>query len=327
MRFRLLALLGVAVLAVVSVWLLRSPDRADLVDCAGLVGNEAKETCLVALMTREGSPAGAAGALSAAMVDEQTLLSCHEAAHTAGLDLYENAAQVASFLTDPSAGVCDWGLVHGLLGSLVLDDAARDEVPQLLVVCAEVPDTGAQQACGDSVGHAFFEIDRDFLSGARRCLTVTDAVAYSCVSGVFMQMYRPVAPSSEPGSNWSPPLEQGEVHALCAAAGVDLQEFCAGAAYYTTAPAMQDARDRVLATSDRTSEMVETFVPVYRSALEFCGGFPAPGDRRCAGEVVRYALQMMRYLPAAAVEEAICRDPAAAPSLKLCRQAAAALLN
>jgi hypothetical protein len=58
--------------------------------------------------------------------------------------------------------------------------------------------------------------------------------------------------------------------------------------------------------------------------LLFCAGFAAAD--RCSMEVVRYALQMLRYLPSAEVEALVCGRIQTSAVLTHCGNAAAAVL-
>lgn len=331
----LLAVIGALSMCVVFVLVLRGGAAPGMDSCRGLASQVATERCLVEAMLGEGSPVGAARLLDSVLAeDEMLLLACHEATHEAGERLLTTATEsrvrvVSSFLADPAASVCEWGLVHGLLAAVTADGVEPAVVEGLLGVCVDLPDPGARQACGDSVGHALWEVEGSFPVAVQRCLTVPSPTGDACVSGVFMQLYRPVAPSAAAGdpAEWSPPLSHAEVRALCAALATDRAAgACAAAAYYAFAPELMEARDRVLASGDPVVSAAEVFVPVLEEALVFCSEFPAGSDAACAKEVVRYSLQMLRYLPAPAAEELVCGRALAGQVLDHCRKAAAALL-
>lgn len=330
----LLAVLGALGMCAAFVSVLRGSAGPGIDSCRGLASRVATERCLVEAMLGEGSPVGAARLLDSVLADdEMLLLACHEATHEVGERLLDGTASgvlvVSTFLVDSAAPVCEWGLVHGLLAAVTAAGVEPDAVEGLLDVCVGLPDPGARQACGDSVGHALWEVEGSFPAAVQRCLTAPSPTGDACVAGVFMQLYRPVAPSGASGDQaaWSAPLSRPEVRALCASlpagrAGV----ACAAAAHYAFAPELTTARDRVLASGDPVASAARVFVPVLEEALGFCSEFPAGSDAACAKEVVRYALQMLRYLPSTDTEDLVCGRAPAGEVLDHCRKAAAALL-
>lgn len=323
----LLASLVVAGLLLATVFAFTGP-RPSVDACRGLSSQSALERCLADAMVAAGSPPEAARALGEALDTDETQLACHEASHEAGTRLYQDVETVSAFLTDPVSGVCEWGMVHGLLSAMVADAPSRTALEGLLEVCGELPDRGVQQACGDSVGHAVWEVEQAFSDGVDLCMAAPSPVGDACVSGVFMQLYRPVAPSSAGDTGWSPPLSRGEVLKLCRDLGTSrAEEACGAAAHYAFAPDLQTARDEVLAAPDRQSAAGEVFVPVLEDGLEFCEGFASTGAERCAMELSRYALQMLRYLPSASVKELVCGRVPAGTVLSHCRNAAAVILS
>lgn len=321
-------LLGVTGLLAVLPRVLGSTDAPNAEACRELGSQEAVERCLVAAMLDSGSLGSAARVLGDALEkDERLQLACHEATHEVGQRLYASSFDFAGFLRLPESGVCEWGLVHGTLAAVAAADPGR--VDGFLDVCVALSDRGAGQACGDSVGHALWEIDRSFPSAVARCMRATSPVGDACVSGVFMQFYRPVAPTSgEDAGEWSPPLSRREVRGLCAALEDERASVaCAAAAHYAFAPDLQQARDRVLAATDPRAAADSVFVPVLDEAASFCAGFPGDAGDRCAMEVSRYALQMLRYLEAGAVESLVCGRFAAPGVRSYCRSAADSILR
>ena len=319
--------LGVAGLLLAAVFAFIGP-RPGVAACMGLSSQSALERCLADAMVAAGSPSEAAITLGEVLDDDEVQLACHEASHEAGTRLYRDTDGVSAFLTDPVAGVCEWGLEHGLLSAMVAGTPSRVELEGLLEVCGGAADRGVQQACGDSVGHAVWEVERAFPDGVGLCMAAPSPVGDACVSGVFMQLYRPVAPSSAGDAVWSPPLSRGEVLDLCRDLGAPrAEEACAAAAHYAFAPDLQAARDEVLDASDRTAAAGEIFVPILEDGLEFCTGFAGPGAERCAMELSRYALQMLRYLPSDPVEALVCGRVPAGTVLSHCRNAAAVILS
>lgn len=323
-------LLGAAGLLVVLPRVLGSTDAPSAEACRGLGSQEAIERCLVDAMLDSGSLGSAARVLGDVLEkDERLQLACHEATHEVGERLYTPSLDVGSFLRDPSVGVCEWGLVHGVLAGVTGTRSAPERVDALLDVCVELPDVGARQACGDSVGHALWELEGSFPQAVARCMRVESPTGDACVSGVFMQLYRPVAPTSggSSGDVWVPPVSREGVRALCGGLLDDRAlTACAAAAHYAFAPELQSARDQVLAAGGELAAAERVFRPVLDEALEFCSGFAAPGDERCTMETVRYALQMLRYLPSAEVEALVCERLDEGAVLAHCRNAAAAVL-
>lgn len=324
-----LVLLTAAGLLLVAPKMLRSNNIPSAETCRGLGSQEATERCLIDVMLATDSLTVAAQTISTVLdKDELLLLACHEATHEVGKRLYGESLDVGLFIQDPSAGVCEWGLVHGVLAAVVEGRAASDRVTTLLDVCAGLPDSGKQQACGDSVGHALWEIERDFVPAVSRCMQTVSPAGDACVSGVFMQLYRPVAPSSQTSksaSTWVPPISREEVRKLCAALpDARSSSACAAAAHYAFAPDLQKARDQVLSTTEPLAAAETVFLPVLDEALMFCSGFAAAD--RCAMEVTRYALQMLRYLPSAEVQALVCGRMQAGIVRQHCQNAAAAVL-
>jgi hypothetical protein len=324
-----LVLLSAAGLLLVVPQMLRSNTTPNAEMCRGLGSQEATERCLVDTMLATDSLTAAAQTLDGVLdKDELLQLACHEATHEVGKRLHSESLEISTFLRDPSAGVCEWGLVHGVLAAAVEERSEPDRVDTLLDVCAGLPDSGTQQACGDSVGHALWEIEEAFAPAVMRCMQTVSPAGDACVSGVFMQLYRPVAPSSqasESASIWAPPISREEVAELCASLPDDRSSSaCAAAAHYAFAPDLQNARDRVLATTDPLAAAETVFLPVLDDALTFCAGFSAAD--RCSMEVTRYALQMLRYLPSTEVEALVCGRVQTKDVLTHCQNAAAAIL-
>jgi len=326
-RLVLVLLPAALVLLLVLLRVFATADAPGAQRCRELGSQAATERCLVEAMLDAGSLTAASGELEGALAADTSLrLACHEAAHEVGERFYDASVDVAAFLGSPSAGVCEWGLVHGLLAGLLADSPSPERVDALLAVCTETGDRGFQQACGDSVGHAIWESEGSFAASVERCLRAGSPIGETCVSGVFMQLYRPVAPSADDGGVWSPPLTRDEVRALCdELPSSRAREACATAAYYAFAPDLGAARDVVLAADEPLAAAVSGFVPVLDAALGFCAGFQ-DGAEGCAKEVVRYALQMLRYLPADEVEALVCGRDLVAPVSAHCRNAAVALL-
>jgi hypothetical protein len=324
----MLLLLTGAGLLLVLPQALRSGDSPSAERCRGLGSQVATERCLVDVMLASGSLTVAAQVLDDVLEKDETLqLACHEATHEVGARLRVSSPDVGAFLQDPAAGVCEWGLVHGVLAGVAEDITEPGRADALLDVCVGLPDLGAQQACGDSVGHVLWEIEGSFSPAVLRCMRVGSPAGDACVSGVFMQLYRPVAPSSAEalGSAWVPPVSREEVRALCAALPDErAATACAAAAHYAFAPDLGNARDLVLAAPDPLAAAETVFLPVLDDALMFCAGFDAAD--RCSMEVVRYALQMLRYLPSAEVEALVCGRIQASAVLTHCQNAAAVVL-
>lgn len=325
----LLSLLMGAGLLLVVPQILRSNDSPSAERCRGLGSQAATERCLVDVLLSSGSLTAAARVLDDVLEKDKMLqLACHEATHEVGTRLRASSLDVGSFLQDASVGVCEWGLVHGALTGVVEEErASSGRVDALLEVCVGLPVLGAQQACGDSIGHAFWEIEESFAPAVQRCMRAKSPVGDACVSGVFMQLYRPVAPSSVQngvsGLAWVPSVSREEVRLLCDSLTDErAATACAAAAHYAFAPDLQNARDLVLAASDPLAAAETVFFPVFNDALLFCTGFDAAD--RCSMEVVRYALQMLRYLPSA--EDMVCGRIQAGVVLTHCRNAAAAIL-
>lgn len=324
-----LVLILAAGLLVFVPQILRSNTTPNAETCRGLGSQEATERCLVDTMLATDSLIAAARTLNGVLdKDELLQLACHEATHEVGKRLHSESLDVGALLQDPSAGVCEWGLVHGALAAEVEERSESDRVDALLDVCAGLPDSGRQQACGDSIGHALWEIEGAFAPAVTRCMRIASPAGDACVSGVFMQLYRPVAPSSQASESttaWVPPVSRGEVAKLCASLPDDrASSACAAAAHYAFAPDLQNARDQVLATTDPLGAAETVFLPVLDDALTFCAGFAAAD--RCSMEVTRYALQMLRYLPSTEVESLVCGRVQTSTVRKHCQNAAAAVL-
>lgn len=319
---------GVLTLPMLAFWRAPAP-RAE--SCSALSTDAATQECLINTLTSSGDPAQAATELASAITADRGLnLTCHEAAHAAGSLLYGSVDNLRKFLATPDAQVCDWGLVHGLLAGLVATDPDASVIDSLLDVCVALPVDASQRACGDSVGHALWETESAFAPAVDRCIRVAAPVGDACVSGVFMQFYKPVAPTTasptDSISRWAPPVSQQEVYALCADLGLErAQSACAAAAYYTYAPDLGDARDVALGNADPFAVAQERFVPLLDAGLVFCAGFDISADL-CAKELVRYALQMLRSIPSGDVESLVCSRSMSLDVRNHCHKAARVLL-
>jgi hypothetical protein len=235
--------------------------------------------------------------------DQRLWMSCHEALHDTGKRVYANITMILDHVRDPTMTICDSGLLHGLLGAYVTREPSGSHLEDILNVCRSLSTPTLRGACGDSVGHALWESTPDFYTAALRCGEPGPESA-SCVGGVFMQMYFPVAPTDRDAT---PRLSQNDVQQLCLQAPSKLVDSCAEAAHYVLSARLGLAV-KVVAVWPDGPEGVERFVlPVLLEGLTFCAGFPGRGAEACQSALVSYTVKLFRPLPAGTLTDDFCR--------------------
>jgi hypothetical protein len=316
LRFLPLVLLAGCVLFAGSVFMLHrfGPGPSRLAECPGLVDARLRERCLrdalgeLAAVSGPGAAAAALGELLAAEPASSDLRRlCHTATHDAGRGVRADVVMLRRFLAAPSAGVCEWGLAHGLLTAWLDTDPPRVDVTGLLEVCTDLGSPDGRLGCADSVGHVIWEREQEFSTAVDGCFAATHgthavAVSEACVSGVFMQFYRPVAPSSAPGT-WSAPVSDEEIVGLCAGLAPVREPACAEASHYAFSDELRAVRDQVV---DGEIEASEGFPALLTRVVEFCSGFSTDGSVRCVDASARYFLQALQGIPAADPAALVC---------------------
>ena len=348
----LLAVLG-GVFAVSILVLHRfGPEAQQLSDCPRVTDTGLRETCLRSALTQlvaTAGPAATAASLGDFLAQEPASSDlrrlCHVAAHDAGQSRRTNQAQLTAFLASRDAGVCEWGLAHGLLSALLTTDPAPTDLTALLTTCSTLREIATRLGCADSVGHMVWELEGEFGRAVDQCFSVSapatsttatsttatsttatsstaaataaspdgasapaHSVSEACLGGVFMQFYRPVAPSSERGQ-WSAPIDDAGIVDLCRSLPPAREPACAEAAHYAFSDELRRLRDAVLADGAAASE----FPSLLTDALEFCGRFSGPGAARCTDASARYFLQATQGLPDLDPVALICAPLAPAP--------------
>ncbi len=279
------------------------PSR--LPECPGLVDARLRERCLrdaLGELSSVSGPVAAAAALGELLAAQPAASDlrrlCHTAAHDAGRGVRADVVTLRGFLAAPSAGVCEWGLAHGLLTAWLDTAPLRADVTGLLEVCAGLGSPDGRLGCADSVGHVIWEREQEFSTAVDGCFASTQVmieVSEACVSGVFMQFYRPVAPSGSTGT-WSAPVSDEEIIGLCAGLAPVRQPACAEATHYAFSDELRTVRDRVL---DGDLEASEGFPALLTRVVGFCSGFSNEGSLRCVDASARYFLQALQGIPSA----------------------------
>lgn len=322
-KARLLASLVLLLVASTTLfWRIRvdTPSGAgarQLSTCSRISDGAMREDCLrvslAAIVTTDG-PGVAASTLRTLLETEPPSSDlhrlCHTAAHAAGSEHPVDRAALETFLLSADAGVCEWGITHGLLAALVAAGPSGSDLASLLETCAALDAEPERLGCGDSVGHAIWELEGEFLPAVDRCFAANassvpasaTAVSEACLSGVFMQFYRPVAPSSKDGE-WYAPISDSDAIALCLALPPGREPACAEAAHYVFSDELKRLRTDAV---DGTVDAEEGFPVLFEQALLFCGQFSEAGSRRCSDASARYFLQALRGLPGVDPRVAVC---------------------
>lgn len=304
------------------------PSRLD--ECPGLLDARLRERCMrdaLGELASVSGPVAAAAALGDLLTTQPEASDlrrlCHTAAHDAARGIPVDITMLRGFLAAPSAGVCEWGLAHGLLTAWLDTSPPRDDVTGLLAVCVGLGSSDGRLGCADSVGHVIWESEQEFSTAVDGCFASSQTsveVSEACVSGVFMQFYRPVAPSGSSGT-WTAPVTDAEIIHLCAGLAPAREPACAEAAHYAFSDELRSVRDRVV---DGKVDVAVGFPALLTQVVEFCSGFSSEGSVRCLDASARYFLQALQGVTPADPATAVC-DHMPLPRRSRCLDVASAL--
>lgn len=243
-----LAALGVVVAAVAllvgqtSTVPTRTSAKAAMLACLDQVV-AAQQQCLGDAMAVAGGEdvLGMEESLAAAIEqDGRMVVTCHEAAHSAGTRLFRSTEQVAAVIAAQQRPVCDYGVVHGLLEGYAAADTTLASLPVLLAAC-----DGATQLirpnCADGIGHALYESTSNVRPAIGNCRGfAVELNVIDCVSGVLMQFYRPANPAARQANpNKDVPMEW--FVSLCSELSDDLlRQGCVKGSAYPFANSVYD---------------------------------------------------------------------------------------
>ena len=286
----------------------RIADAPRLEDCVTVETFKGREECL---STALGEVAKADGPRAASVRLDEFLLThptmrdtCHQPAHVVGkVSKMPTREEMESYLASPQLRSCDWGVLHGVLFRYTQDRPLSD-LESLLEVCAELGDQAGRSGCADSMGHVFWEASRDFTTASRACRS-SAGVLNDCVSGVFMQLYSPVAPSGT-GEQIGAALSLAEVKDLCAVDERDLATACARAAHYAYSQILGPVRYQMSRAADPGTVFQTDFLPALGDGLRFCAEFAAPGATECSQELSRLSLQLLLGFRVPEMLDAVC---------------------
>lgn len=205
---------------------------------------------------------------------------------------YQDAESLGKFLQEPSSLACESGLLHGLLSGMLHASPERADVTYLLQLCTTLVEGGRIRACGDSIGHVIWEIEQSFQAASDWCLEVTSPAGDACVEGVFMQLYKPVAPVPKAREaqlvREGVALSQTEIVNLCnGLEGERASVACAVAAYYSS---IQDFDS--VQVLDMRSDAGTTFRGMFAESLDFCARFTR-GSTECMERITGHALSRL----------------------------------
>ena len=307
-RLSFITMLGGLVCAT-GIWAFtRLADAPSMEDCVTIETFKGREECLSRALGEEAKangPTAASVRLDAFLHAHPTMReTCHQPAHVVGkVSSMPTREEMESYLVSPQLRSCDWGVLHGILFRYTHDRPLSD-LEGLLAICALLDDQEGRSGCADSMGHVFWEASRDFTTASRACRS-SAGVLNDCVSGVFMQLYSPVAPSGT-GEQIGASLSLVEVKDLCATLERDLLIACARAAHYAYSQILGPVRYQMSRAADPGTVFQTAFLPALSDGMRFCAGFAAFGATECSQELSRLSLQLLLGFRAPEMLDAVC---------------------
>jgi hypothetical protein len=287
---------------------IRFTDAPQLEDCVTIETFKGREECLSTALSgvaKDNGPRAASVRLDEFLLAYPSMReTCHQPAHVVGkVSKMPTQEEMEFYLASPQLRSCDWGVLHGILFRYA-QDLPLSGLEDLLAVCAELDDQAGRSGCADSMGHVFWEASHNFVSASRACRLVT-GVLNDCVSGVFMQLYSPVAPSGT-GEQIGASLSLAEVKDLCAAVDYDLMTACARAAHYAYSQILGPIRYQMSRSADPGAVLRTDFLPALGDGMRFCAGFAAFGATECSQELSRLSLQLLLGFRAPEMLDEVC---------------------
>jgi hypothetical protein len=279
-----------------------------MTDCVSVETFAGRESCLreaLLAATKELGPLAAAEELDSLLTAHpQMRETCHQPAHVVGeVSNLPNREMMTDYLTARQLHTCDWGVLHGILFRYAQEHDVNN-IAGLLDVCTQLRDGADRAGCADSIGHVLWEKAASFPAAANACAEVPELLD-SCVSGVFMQLYSPVAPSGL-GQAIGASMTLTEVVKLCDIDTATLATACARAAHYAYSQILGPIRYRMSKSPDPATEFRESFRPAFTDGVRFCAKFGQAGAVACTQELSRYSLQLLLTFQDAGMLNDVC---------------------